>query len=236
MVAADTPVVEGPVPAPRTAISNKDGLQTVRSGQTVEDTFFDAILASYANMSHSPLALLLMFTVIAELISMFFTTQGPFQYLTMELKSVVSDESVNKFIRAMARPVYWFFSNVVVPYNLAFINVSMLSIPTVCKPSTKNIYLTILFSFIVVIFSKIGALEIFIFTQFYFLYTELRNPKHKLIIILLVFAVFLTGYLAGPNPSIGTDSNASGSSSSTNGRPPNTSNRNLNTGNKSGSG
>lgn len=121
-----------------------------------------------------------------------FRTPASIIYRTIE--HMDTDETLFYGVAPLAGIAKRFFS-LMANYSFMTEVIIFTSLPFLTKPSSKNAKFTLLlFFFFVLLQSKLDSIIVFVITQFWFLFTELRNPMFKLNIILflsLVTAVFL---------------------------------------------
>lgn len=188
-------VVTGKTERPK-VVSTTDGAQVIKGGQRLEDPIGTAIMSSYSNLVYSPLIVALYVLAIACTCASIFSVEGPLEFAVDEIQKTYNTTKA-PIIKALAGSSYrickWLLA-----YKDTAITVALLWLPYAKKPSSKNFNVTILFTVLAFLFSGVGLLELFMLSQCWFLYTELRNPRHKLFVGGFVGLLIIFQYLAEP--------------------------------------
>lgn len=175
------------------SIEDKLGAQTTRSGQTVDANFTDAVIASYSNLMHAPLLAAIFFGLLAVTLAEYLETKdGPLEQLYNALLLVVKANK-NKIFVTIAR-ILLLILKFLISQKQWVLNVMLISVPYFRKPSTKNLQITLVFSILAIVFES-NYFTVLLFSQAWFLITELRNPKFKMIIGVIIAVVFLLSWL-----------------------------------------
>lgn len=162
--------------ADRAAMSEE---RLTRGGQLIGDGFCSSLLASYANMTYNPIALALMIFALACAFAEE-ANNGPLEVLKARLEIVTETESFYRLAKVLITIVTSLINN-----KVYFIKLIFVSVPAFIKPSFKNWIITFCFWLFLVFFTNWTIFEILVLGQLWFLFTELRDPKYKILISIL---------------------------------------------------
>lgn len=179
-------------------LSTDGEVKIIKSGQRIgQETFVSSIIASYSNMAYNPVALFIFILAITIAFAED-TDNGPLEIFKKKLETINNDKIfIYKLAQILLGVVIFLINN-----KYMFVKVCFASIPALVKPSSKNIIITIAFIIFVYLFTEWNALEIFVIAQFWYLFTEIRDPKIKIVIMILFC---LTCYIAWVLPTTKTD-------------------------------
>ncbi|UOI84719.1 structural protein 1 [Ceratitis capitata negev-like virus 2] len=180
--------------APTATVSsiNAYGIKTMRGGTVLGTGFLESALNAYTNLfSYNPIALILFVVVSYYYIGLIVgvTNADPF---TLMLSGVVTKQTqmTNAPGKALLAAASGFF-NFIDNYKSFFAIAFGFTAVYLAKPSTRNAIFSGILTLTCVIF-HFDSLMILATIHLFFLYTQLRDPKHKTIIILIaVIAIFI---------------------------------------------
>lgn len=163
------------------------GDRQIRSGQTQASAFFDSVVASYTNLTYSP--------VITLLFSFFGVC------VAAEACGLNFLDVIQKNLTALAKTDNKMLANIfsllikvistVTDFRIYIYLSFFIFLPWMKKPSSKNLKFSIVFEVLMFLFTNSSDL-IFVFalTQLWFLYTELRSPKYKFFVFMVAVVIF----------------------------------------------
>lgn len=193
-----TPAVESPIAKSSAivqsdqnvkSIEDKFGAQITRSGQTVDESFTSACIASYSNLAQAPVVCALFFALLAITLAEYLeTTDGPLENVYNALLEIIKANK-SRVLVTLARVVALLFKFLIAQKDWV-LNVMLISVPYFRKPSSKNLKLTVIFGLAAVLFDS-SPFIVLLFSQAWFLITELRNPKFKMVVAMIMALVFM---------------------------------------------
>lgn len=186
-------VVTGPTPQSR-LIGAIDVRPMTRGGQQVGDPIGSAIISSYANLVYSPAIVCLYFVTLASACASIFSIDGPLEFAFLETKKTATT-TTSPVIRSVTTAIYKLLGYLVVNKDMV-VSLALVWLPYSKKPSTKNFSFSVIITLFFFMFSSTGLLELLMLSQCWFLFTELRNPRHKAFIGGFVGLIFLFNYIA----------------------------------------
>lgn len=198
---ASVPVVN-PVAAPRSVFLPQEdgrtktlnattGVQVIKGGQNIDESIVDAITASYANLVNSPVVATVMVILLIAGLAESNNANGPFEVIQHALESIVADVTESVFVRNSASIVL-FLVNILVKFKLRFICVGLFWIPYFAKPSNNNMHISVLLTALA-IFRRTDIISDILLSQVYFLYTQVRTPRVRMILMIVGVIVFVIG-------------------------------------------
>jgi hypothetical protein len=175
-------------------VSADTGAPITKSGQTIGMTFTDSVVASYSNLFNAPaLAILFFSTIVLYVAEYSQVTMGPIEIVINHLKNLIAAKSITTFTLIVCTILVKFLT-FLLPYKRLVMDVIMFSIPYFRKPSTKNLKVTgILLGVVLLVDSSIFT--VIALSQMWFLVTELRNPKHKMLVGVITMSVLMFAWL-----------------------------------------
>lgn len=166
------------------------GAPALRSSQTLNTEFFDAIWLCYKNLAWSPSLIFLFMLINVVSFAMILGAEGPIHSLNKTMALVMNDEHQLGFVRTVAKWLYLLTLYLLKPLILKLITVQVLLwIPYLAKPSTKNLYIMVLLTLSSFIFIDVDLLLWLLISHLWFIYVEIRNPGYK-IFIMIVFVLY----------------------------------------------
>lgn len=83
--------------------------------------------------------------------------------------------------------------NWIIPIKINFFICFFFLIPAIVKPTVSNWIASIMFC-LLAIFTKLSYVELFFFSQFYFMYSFIEDNWYKFIILFFSFIIFIIGF------------------------------------------
>lgn len=194
-----------------------NGASWIKGGHQWFEGFHDAVSTSYANMVNSPMYMTLYVLAVITMVARLAQVSTPATSLAAQaLETYKESKGVVKII---SRAAYMLFS-FVAKYDKPFMNASFIWVVYLYKPSSKNMYFSMFLTLISIIFNSIEEVYLFLGSQLWFLFTQLRAPQHKMILASMVVLLILTMYAgsidsAPVNADTSTSVNADTSTQST---------------------
>lgn len=167
------------------------GIQTIKGGQTIDIGFIDAVVQSYANLVNSPMALLMLATLGIMALAEVNNSDGPLEVIASALHAFVEDTDNSPILLGLARFMIVIF-DILIVYKVRLIAIGTMWVPYLAKPSSNNFKIS-LFLTIVLVFRKTDLSADIILSQLYFIYTQLRSPKARFIILVAALVLFVFG-------------------------------------------
>lgn len=151
---------------------------------------FQSMFDSYGILVSNPFAFTLflvgLLCIVAELNNSF----GPLEILSNALLHYCQNSS------SPLVPLAKFFLQIVnwvIPIKINFFICFFFLIPAIIKPTASYWISSIMFCFLT-IFTKLGLVELFFFSQFYFMYCFIDDNWYKFLILFFSFIIFIIGF------------------------------------------
>lgn len=173
-------------------LDSNTGIQVVKGGQTIDLSLVDSVTAAYANLVNSPVVLTALTVLLVCGLAEWNNSHGPFEMLQDALNAIIASADESVFIKNVAY-VLLFFVNIIVKYKIRVIAIGLFWVPYFAKPSSNNMKLSILLS-IFVFFRPADLASDLVLSQLYFIYTQVRTPRVRLIIMIVSLVVFVIGF------------------------------------------
>lgn len=170
-----------------------NGPSFIKGGHLWFEGFHDAVVTSYSNMVNSPMYLTLYTLAVITMVARLAGVSTPAHSL-ME-QALETYKSSTGPVQIISRAAYLVFK-ILSTYDKLFMNASFIWVVYLYKPSGKNMYFSMFLTLIAVIFSSLNEFYLFLGSQLWFLFTQLRAPQHKMILVTCVI-VLLTAMYAG---------------------------------------
>lgn len=198
VVAANTDVSQRRVKS----IDDK-GRQTVKGGQNLDEPFLDGVTKAYSNLVNSPvdgvLFLILCLAALAEVNN----AHGPFELLADTLSITVNDGGLPSLVRNLAS-ILLFFVKLIITYKVRVIGIGLMWSVYMAKPSNTNMKMSIMLSVVVLVRAQ-DLWSDLLLANLYFLWTQLRPPFHRFILMCIGLFVCIIGF-GGVKTMVSTDS------------------------------
>lgn len=198
-----TPAVESPISGTAAvvqsdqnvrAIGDKTGAPLIRSGQRIGDTFTDSVVSSYSNLINAPLVFVVFAaTVVVHLGEFVGQENGPLELLLatlIESKKIYHDVKILNILAILAIQIV----RGIIKWKWWVLPSVTLMVPYMRKPSSKNLKTTALLILITILLQGAHATTFFL-AQFWYLITEMRNPRHKFFLAICLFIVFFFSWV-----------------------------------------
>lgn len=173
----------------------RQGVVTIRGGQTVSDSLFSAIYSSYSNIVYHPIAMALLVTGVMLVISEHHGTKGPLETILDFLKSK-DDPNEPEFVRKIVSYLVTIFTHIVT-YKDKYSALIFVAIAPIAKPSSRNCTIAVILSLFLIL-TKYSLIEMLLLSQCFYLHVMLRNPGYKLLMVLACVAILLIDGLFTP--------------------------------------
>lgn len=181
-------------------------IPVVRSSQSIDETFFNAVIKSYVNLSQNPVCLITLFILTLLLITEL-DTDGPLEQAIANIEELAKEKKSlpSKGLKA----IVWVLT-VLVKNKRTVFTFGFMWVPWLAKPSTKNLIVSSAFTVLIYANKHWENWDIILISQFYLVYTQIRNPLHKTIIIFVGLAVYWFGISFDDLLNTGTSSSKDG--------------------------
>lgn len=168
---------------------NEFGQVQIKGGTTLDDGFFQSVMNGYANLVNSPLALVAMVVGILGLILEVAQAHGPLQRAAnLSATKLNSEAGTTRIIHSFLHLVF----KVAAPHSKFLYSAALIWSPYIAKPSKNNMIVSGILSVLVAIHT-FPAYDVIFVAQGYLLYTQVRNPKYRLFIFVVVLVLFFIG-------------------------------------------
>ncbi|UPT53681.1 MAG: hypothetical protein 3 [Zeugodacus tau negev-like virus] len=181
--------------APTAAVSsvNAYGIRTMRGGTILGSGFLESVVNAYTNLlSYNPLALVMFIIATYYYIGLIVGVAAADPFKLMATGVVTKHESMKagagKSILATFAGIFAWIDT----YKPFFALMFGFSGVYLAKPSTRNAILSAILLAACFLF-KFDAVMILGIIQLFFLYTQVRDPKHKTIILIIAVIVIFIG-------------------------------------------
>lgn len=167
-------------------------LQIVTEKPKSNKGLLQSMFDSYGILVDNPFAFTLfivgLLCIIAELNNSF----GPLEIVSNALLHYCQNSTspLVPVAKLLLQIVNW-----IIPIKINFFICFFFLIPAIIKPDASNWITSILFCFLA-IFTKLSVVELFFFSQFYFMYCFVEDKWYKFLILFLSFIVFIIGFSA----------------------------------------
>lgn len=171
---------------------NAFGIQIMKGGNVLGDSFINSVLTGYYNLVYQPWALALLLVSTLFFLSQITgnTAANPFSLMVQNMLRVNNESSSTflKTITAAAAGVFSFFDS----YGYWVALASGMAFPYMAKPSKRNAsFGSILFTFAVL--THLPVISCLALSHAFFLMVELRDPAHKFLVIAITIITIIIG-------------------------------------------
>jgi hypothetical protein len=188
------------VESPRVKLVDPNtGIQVVKGSISKDATFVQALLASYTNLTHNPAALIVGAILLFTYLSIEAGTPTPFRQIHDKLHLIINDTDATRWEVALAKALVVLF-DFILKYENQIVVIGFAWVPVLVKPSTNSIILATVHSFIVFILRDWHSFTFMLLANAHLIYVSMRNPLHKLIVIIITIGVFFAGVEIGGKP------------------------------------
>lgn len=175
------------------------GIQVIKGSIAKDATFIQAITASYTNLTHNPAALILGSILLFTYLSIEAKTPTPFYQINDRLNVIINDTNAAQWEVALARAFSVVFK-FILKYEKQLTVIGFAWIPVLVKPSTNSIILATVHSFIVFVLRDWQSFTFILLANSHLIFVSVRNPLHKLLIVILTIGIFFAGIEIGGKP------------------------------------
>lgn len=169
---------------------NEFGQTQIKGGTSLNDGFFQSIINGYSNLVNTPLALsLIILGVMGLLLESVGNQNGPLERLLAACLSKADTSS------GLVKGLSLLIANIVkflVPHKVLFFSSLMFWGPYAAKPSKNNLWISSVSTVLIALFD-FPALELIAIGQLYLCYTQVRNPKYRVLLFLITVVCFFIG-------------------------------------------
>ncbi|UPT53737.1 MAG: hypothetical protein 4 [Bactrocera oleae negev-like virus] len=173
---------------------NAFGIKITRGGQVLGIGFIDGIFKAYSNLSYSPTALFLMVISSIYFVGKLIdpnSTETNIYYLCARNVLKAASNSSNVVIPPIAYTIAG-VCNLMTSWGDMLTLFMAMWFPYAAKPSKRNGVVATIFS-LFFMFDHTSYLNLLILSHSFFLYTQLRDPLHKFVILIFVIVVCFMG-------------------------------------------
>lgn len=164
------------------------GVTIIRGGQTVNDSFFQATLSCYTNIVYHPIAMYMLALAVMFALSEHHGTDGPLEVIKAIFVKFADDEKEPEALRKIAKYMITVFTHLIT-HKDKYATLIFISVAPIAKPSTRNIIFASLIT-VSLILGSFTLLEMFIFSQLFYLHVMYRNPTYKLLAVFAMVGLF----------------------------------------------
>ncbi|APG77659.1 hypothetical protein [Hubei virga-like virus 15] len=161
----------------RTRMVDSRGITTIKGGNLTGATLIQSVQDAYTNVMQNAIATSMMALLVIITLAEHAQTKGPLESMRDALAALVDSGEMSGAKNFIASAVHNILVYVV-NHKDVIIEVAWIWWPWVVKPSTKNMWMSVVLSFFAV-FAELTLFEIVALANAYFLWVSLRNPAHK---------------------------------------------------------
>lgn len=179
------------VPVRKTIVDASTGVQVVKGGQRYGMSLPEEVVASYTNLVNNSTAMLFLIFLLFVYAAEENDTEGPLEKIQDIINSITNDPDTAQWEKSFARGLS-IINRFLIKYKTEFILTGFAWFPYLAKPSTNNVIMSTAHTILIFLMKSTWSFATFFFlSQAHFLYTSVRTPSHKIIILLVtVFALF----------------------------------------------
>lgn len=166
------------------------GFRQFKGGQTEATTLAQAFLQSHYNIVYNPLVCLYTMVAIATAIYFFYDLNGPLEYIRDLMQTTMGDTTIYPIVKTMAT-VSFNLCSWLIKHKELYIKISLVSVPVLLKPSFINIIFSCILLFVTLVFQKWTVVNIGLVAYLWFLFTQMRNPAYKFLILAIAAILFM---------------------------------------------
>lgn len=175
-------------------VDSSSGIQTIRGGQRVGEGFISSTIAAYANLVYHPIALTLFIFAIFVFIGEVNNSAGPFEILQAACIRIIADPNYPAPVKQISAIILT-IDNFLIAYKSMIAATSLVWFTYATKPSSRNACISAVLSAVVIFTQSFTVLDIFVLSQLFFLFANLRTPAHKYFMLFLFCIIFVTSLL-----------------------------------------
>lgn len=187
--------VDNAKPTRTTRAVNAYGISVLKGGNVLGSSFVNSVIDAYTNvLSYQPIS-----TCLLILSFVFFyatihhdNTMNPFFIMRESLYQTINNKNTSNFVSSMSSFCATILKTIL-PYDFEFATFCSFFFVYLAKPSSRNLLFSSILTVSVLVF-KFNALSILFLSQLFFLYTQVRSPKHKALIVLFAVVTIIIGH------------------------------------------
>lgn len=171
---------------------NVYGQNLVKGSSIIGSGLFESIGAAYSNLTYHPLAITCMVIGTLGLLAEVNNNNGPLERMYNSTMTYAKDDTHPRLLNALATAMAWIF-NFLVSIKIPVLVTTLFWSVYLAKPSRRNLYISLGLTFLG-IFSGIDLWDLVLISQCYFLYTQIRTPWMKFLILVITFIGLIIGF------------------------------------------
>lgn len=168
------------------------GVQAIKGGQVVDASLFEAVTVAYSNLSNSPMVAVGMIVAVLCAFAEYNTTEGPLEFIKVSLEQIIAKADTSPMIKNLAMFLAYLLG-LLIKFKTVSISLTLFWLPYFAKPSEKHLKLSSIMS-VWVVMKTTDAVGDLLLSQIYFLYTQFRTPKYKMVLLIVGVCVFVIGF------------------------------------------
>lgn len=151
--------------------------------------FFQAMFNSYSVLVNHPFAFFVFILALVCIIAEINNSYGPLELISNALLEYCeSGGPLTSLARILLSIIQW-----IIPIKIKFFLCFLFLVPAIINCDTSTFILSITFCFLV-FFANISIYKLFLFSQFYYIYTFVESAFYKFIILFFAFILLIIGY------------------------------------------
>lgn len=177
----------------RVKIVDGKGRAVVKHGLTGDEGFLQSLLITYTNLlNHFHFIIAYLFVLSVFFFEIADAEIGPLEMIRNTSQDIIDDPNAYAFEKPIA-VFFRGFMNLVIPYKMRLVSCLFAFFTWSFKPTKSNLIVGFIICLMVFFFRKWHAIDFIIVSQFHHMFASLRNPVHKLIVIIIgVFILFIS--------------------------------------------
>nr|WDR07629.1 coat protein [Recilia dorsalis filamentous virus] len=189
-MAAKSAVVETDEGGPVKLVSSTTGAQVVKGGQKFNESFFSAVKACYTNSVYGPAIVTFYVIAIAVLLADKPGADGPLEIMISRFNSTAYNSPVAA--RAAVAGMLVNGLQLLVDMKTLFVVGVLWFTPLIFKPSSYNFLFASVGSLFLLAWGAVAPYIMIIASQSFYLYTQLRSPTYRFIVIAIAGAATIS--------------------------------------------
>lgn len=151
--------------------------------------FFQSCFDSYSVLVDSPFIFFLFIVSFFTLIAEINDSYGPLELFSNALVDYCKEDKTFKSLALFVLAIITF----VIKYKISVLLSLLFLIPAFLKNTMSTWLLSLTFVFVSFV-STLDVYRLFLFSQFYYMYTFVDNHFYKAMLLVLAFIIFILGY------------------------------------------
>lgn len=153
--------------------------------------FFPDFLNAYAKIFTNPAIIVLYIACVVQMIEMEQqTTPTLFQHLIDITSDAANESSALPIAAALAKAIVWLLK-LVDKFKIQIIPQVFVWVPYFMKETSSNLYFTLIFSVVSLIYSSWSTLQTFLYGQVWYLFTEMEGKWNKVLVGVFAIVSFI---------------------------------------------